>query len=126
MPPTAQLFRKKHPLRAAWSDWDYLLIEAVHALESERCRCGLPVYICHSSDPHIRFRIEEDVCEATATVERQEEALKKANADYKPAPGTALRPVPYTTDGSDFTQYREPFYFDEMNRRKEILEGLQH
>lgn len=126
VPPTAQLFRKKHPYRAAWSDWDYLLVEAVQTLENERCRCGLPVYICHSDDPHIRFRIEEDVCEASATVDRHEDALKRSNPDYKAPSGTTLRPVPYTSDGSDFVKYRDDFYRGEVNRQKEVLAGLQN
>ena len=101
-------------------------MEAVHTLESERCRCGLPVYICHSDDPHVRFRIEEDTCEAQKQVELHEDSLRRANADYKPPAGTTLRPVPYTTDGSDFTVYRETYYLGELDRRKEILASLQH
>lgn len=125
LPPTAQIFRKKRPFKAAWTEWDYLLVEAVQTLEAERCRCGLPAYVCHSSDPHIRFRIEEDTCEATAAVERHEDALRRANKDYKPPAGTSLRPVPYTTDGSDFVEYREDYYAEQMARRKEVLDGLQ-
>ncbi|MGN6324495.1 hypothetical protein [Pseudolysinimonas sp.] len=124
MPPTAQLFRKKHPRKAAWSEWDYLLIEAVQTLEAERCRCGLPIYICHSDDPHIRFRVEEDVCEATAAVDRHEDALKAKDKDYKPDPGTTLRPVPYTTDKSDFVDYRDRYYDAEKERRDAIMSSL--
>lgn len=119
------MFRKKRPYAATWSEWDYLLVEAVQTLEAERCRCGLPVYVCHSSDPHVRFRIEEDTCEAMATVERHEEALRRGNKDYKAPAGTSLRPVPYTTDSSDFVTYREDYYSDQAARRNEILAGLQ-
>jgi hypothetical protein len=125
VPPTAQLFRKKRPHQTPWTEWDYLLVEAVQTLEAERCRCGLPVYICHSDDPHIRFRVEEDVCEASAAVDRFEDDLRRKDADYKTPAGTTLRPVPYTTDGSDFTRYRDDYYRNDYMRRREILDGLQ-
>ncbi|MBG6106638.1 hypothetical protein [Frigoribacterium sp. CG_9.8] len=124
MPPTAFLFRKRNPTNAQWSEWDYLLIEAVQTLESERCHCGLPVYICHSDDPHIRFRIEEDTCEATKAVDIFEEGKRKDDA-YKKPPGSTLRPMPYTTDDSDFVTYRDRYYQAEMERRKEIMDSLR-
>ena len=48
-----------------WNKHDFLLLEAYQILEEERCgQCGLPKYICHSEDPEVRFRIEEDQCAA--------------------------------------------------------------
>ncbi|WP_025157275.1 hypothetical protein [Leifsonia aquatica] len=124
--PTAFLFRKKHPHKAAWSEWDYLLVEAVQSLEAERCRCGLPVYICHSDDPRIRFRVEEDECEAQKAVDIFEEReQKRAGENWKKPHGVALRPVPYTTDGSDFASYRDSYYVSEDVRRREVLESLR-
>lgn len=125
MPPTAFLFRKHKPRKATWTEWDYLLVEAVHQLENERCHCGLPVYICHSEDPRVRFRVEEDTCEAKKAVELFEEREKKRDADYKAPPGQALRPVPYTTDGSDFVDYRDEYYRADYERRTEILDSLR-
>lgn len=124
VPPTAQLFRKKHPHRAAWDEFDYALVEAVQTIDSERCHCGLPVYICHSDDPRIRFRVEEDTCEAKKSVDLFEEAKRRGDKDYKTPPGTTLRPVPYTRDGSDFSTYRDDYYTAEFERRKEIHESL--
>lgn len=125
MPPTAFLFRKRHPSKH-WTEWDYSLSEAVEQLEAERCpQCGLPVYVCHSDDPHIRFRVEEDICEASAERERYEDRQQSKSKDYKPAPGSTTRAIPYTTDGSDFTAYRDDYYEAEMRRRMEIAESHQ-
>lgn len=118
------MFRKKHPFKASWSEWDYLLVEAVHRLESERCRCGLPVYICHSDDPKIRFRVEEDVCEATRAVDLYEENQRRGNDKYKAPAGSTLRPVPYTIDGSDFTRYRDDYYSAESERYESVMASL--
>lgn len=126
MPPTAFLFRKRRPQSAKWNEWDYLLIEAVQTLESERCHCGLPVYICHSDDPHVRFRVEEDICEATKVTDAYEERQQKAGGDsYKRPHGSTLRPVPYTTDGSDLTRYRDAFYQADYEKRLEVLDSLR-
>lgn len=125
MAPTAFIFRKRNPHKVKWGEWDYLLAEAVEQLEAERCpNCGLPTYVCHSDDPRIRFRVEEDTCEASKATEVYEERQQKAG-DYKKPPGSTLRPVPYTTDGSDFTQYREAYYFSESERREEVLSSLR-
>lgn len=122
--PTAFIFRKRHPLKTKWTEWDYLLIEAVDRLELERCHCGLPVYICHSDDPRIRMRVEEEVCEATKAVEDFEE-MNKGKDGYKKPAGSTLRPVPYTIDGSDFTSYRDAYYHDDNARREEVLSSLR-
>lgn len=125
MPPTAFLFRKRKPQQTKWGEWDYLLVEAVQQLENERCRCGLPIYICHSDDPHIRFRVEEDVCEAKRVVDAFEERQQKSDPKYKAPHGTALRPIPYTTDDSDFVSYRDDYYRSDYERRQEVLESLR-
>lgn len=125
MPPTAQLFRKKKFDPTKRTEWDYLLVEAVHTIENERCHCGLPVYICHSDDPRIRFRVEEDTCEAKAAVDRYEDSQRAGNKDYKAPPGTSLKPVPYTTDRSDFVSYRDRYYETEYDRREEVLDSLR-
>lgn len=80
---------------------------------------------CHSDDPHIRFRVEEDVCEATKAVDIFEDRAQKSDKDYKRPHGTALRPVPYTTDESDFVRYRDDYYRADHERRQEVLESLR-
>jgi hypothetical protein len=125
LPPTAFLFRKRKPQLAKWTEWDYLLIEAIQQLESERCRCGLPVYICHSDDPRIRFRVEEDVCEATKAIDIYEDRAQKSSKEYKRPHGSSLRPVPYTTDDSDFVIYRDDYYQSDFDRRKEVRDSLR-
>lgn len=124
VPPTAAIFRKRRPHKAAFTEWDYALNEAVDRLEDERCHCGLPVYICHSDDPHIRIRVEEDTCEATKAVENYEEMKGKSDG-YKKPPGTTLRPVPYTTNGKDFTDYRDDYFRRDFERRDAVLKSLR-
>lgn len=126
MAPTAFIFRKKHPHKAKWGEMDYACIEAIHFLDKETCSsCGLPVYICRSDDPHIRFRVQEVTCAAKEAVERVEESRRDSDKDYRPKPGTSLRPIPYTTDGSDFAKYRDAYYREDWEKQKEILEGLR-
>lgn len=93
-------------------------------LDSERCpQCNYPKYMCHSDHPRIRVRVEEDTCEAMAAVERRREQDQKSSG--KDTPGVSLRPIIYTTDGSDLAKYRDEYYRGAHERFKEIQESLQ-
>lgn len=69
----------------------------------------MPVYLCHSNDEHIQFRILEDDCEV---VKKKDEWMErweknKANKDKK-APN--LIHEPFATDGRELYEFREPYY----------------
>ncbi len=73
---------------------------------SERCsQCGLPMYVCQNEDNEIQFRIEERQCAAIVAKSRYEELHKEDKRA-----GISLIPEPYSTEGRDLTDYREPYY----------------
>lgn len=106
-----------------WIEEDFLLLEAFQILEQERCgQCGLPRYICHTSDTRVRFDIHEDTCEAKYEVERHEENLA-AQEGYKAPLGTVMVPRPWMSDRSDFAELRDDYYRAEVQRESEIAEA---
>jgi hypothetical protein len=111
---------KKTKLAHTWLPIDFMIAEAYQMLQSERCpQCGLPVYICHSTDRRLRIEIREDTCEVEVEKERREEVIKTSN-DGKLPEGTVLRVEPYMVDGSDLVELREPYWEQENARRSEL------
>lgn len=107
-----------------WNKWDRLLATAYQVLEMERCpQCGMYRWICNNEDSDIRFRLEHDFCGAKATVDYENEQNAK-KPGYKPEAGVRLRPEFYVASGKDVSDYREPYYLNEMKRRQEIEASL--
>lgn len=53
-----------------WRALDYQLIEAFQILEDEICpQCSQPVWLCRSKDTELQFKVQRDVCRATARVD---------------------------------------------------------
>lgn len=100
--------------RKKWGKWDFLLAKAYQRYLDELCpQCGMPVYICHSEDSRIEFKINKDVCFAAADVER----VQKANTDPKKGaePGVRFAPEPRlvgVAEGEDIelSDFRIPYY----------------
>ena len=116
------IFRKKRIDR--WTEYDWLLSEAYDIFDAERCpRCGLPIYVCHTLDEDVRFRVEQDDCSAMAAVELHEEGLRAQNKNWKRDAGATFRPVPYTVNGRELSSFRDPYWEAEAERRRIIAES---
>lgn len=67
--PTAALLHEADPNKGWW-ELDYLIQDAVFILESEVCsRCNNPIWLCHSTDNSIDFKVSKRTCYATAELE---------------------------------------------------------
>ena len=113
--PTSFILRKN--ANGRWSEYDFLLAEAVELLESEYCqRCGQPRYLCHNESDEIRFRVRDGHCLATEQIEHRQ----KRNAEqkgYDPA-GVNLIAVPYSVIGKPLSEYRDPYYEELAKKRQ--------
>lgn len=120
--PSAMVLGKDS--RKKWGKWDFLLAKAYQRYLSELCpQCGLPIYICHSTDNRIEFKTTKDVCFATAAVERKQKqnaAARGKNAD--PEPGVRYVPEPQIVGVDDdadleLSDFRIPYYKELAVRR---------
>jgi hypothetical protein len=111
--------------RKPWDKWDRLLMAAYQILEGERCpQCGMYRWICANEDGDIRFRLEHDYCGARALVDRENDQNSRRQ-NYKQPHGETLRPEPYTASGADLSDFREPYYHAEFERREAIEASLR-
>lgn len=93
-----------------WTDFDFLLIEAMQILKDETCNdCGNPIWICRNdSAGNVGFKIKTATCFAKAELDRWQEAEDKKNSSKKKH-GQYPYVVAYTYDGSDMPS-RAQFY----------------
>lgn len=93
-----------------WTDFDFILVEAMQILEDETCsQCGNPIWICRNENAHsIGFKVKTATCFATAELERWQEKEEKKNTKKKKY-GQYPYTVPYSYDGSDMPS-RIEFY----------------
>lgn len=120
--PTAFILRKNAD--GKWSEYDYLLAEALELLENEYCpRCGQPKYLCRNESDEIQFKVRDEHCYAAEAVEREQ----KRNAEKKnyDDAGVTLIAVPFSTQGRPLSEYRDRYYSDLIKKRETIakLEG---
>lgn len=107
--------------RKKWGRWDFLLAKAFQRYQDELCpQCGLPVYICHSTDPRIEFKAVKDVCFASAQIEQIQEQNSKSKR--KMEPGARYVPEPKLVgveEGEDLelSDFRIPYYTELAIRR---------
>lgn len=93
-----------------WTPYDFKLLEAYQTLQDETCnKCGNPVWICHSEDTRVTFKMRSSVCFAEREQvrwekQKQNNAKQKNKKDghWEPEPGEDWYPVPETTDGEPF------------------------
>jgi len=106
--PTAFILRKKR-VDGAWSEYDYLLAEALGVLESEYCpTCGQPLWLCHAESEEIQFKVRDEHCYASERIARQQQRNSE-NKGFDDA-GVNLVAIPYSTTGRPLSDYRDPYY----------------
>lgn len=93
-----------------WSEFDFLLVEALQVLEDETCaECGNPIWVCRNDNASsVGFKIKTTVCYASAELERWREKQEK-NKSAKKKHGESPYVIAYTYDGSDLPS-RTSFY----------------
>jgi hypothetical protein len=70
--PTAAILCEPNP-HDGWTRLDYMLQDACLVLEAEVCgTCHNPVWLCHSTDNRIDFKIAKRTCYAKAEIEDYE------------------------------------------------------
>lgn len=96
--------------RKRWGKWDFLLAKAYQRYLDELCpQCGMPVYVCHSEDSRVEFKITKDVCFATAEVERaQKRESDKRGKNASPDFGMRFIPEPKIIEPLDPSTKRDP------------------
>lgn len=111
LPPTMFILDDKQPTDD-WTVADKKLALAYHTLDREKCqKCGQPVWICHSNNKDIQFRMQKGHCYATATSEKWMES--RAGKNLKP--GDYAYPVPFVRDQDELPE----------NLRQEYLKDLE-
>lgn len=74
--PSAALTRSPDP-HGEWTNVDYLLLDAFYILDSETCTiCNNPIWLCHSTDNRIDFKVKTRTCYAKAEIEDFESSEK--------------------------------------------------
>lgn len=69
MRPLAMLYRLPDPY-GEWVPLDYRLVYAYQQLKDETCQeCGNPLWLCHSTDPDIDWKVDTTKCYATEAIE---------------------------------------------------------
>jgi hypothetical protein len=102
--------------RKPWDRWDILLAKAYERFNEELCgQCGMPRYICHSSDRRIHFKLSRDECEANRVAESEQTRLTKAGVDTS---GVRLGGEPYLLPdaveaGLEFVDFRRAYLVEQ-------------
>ncbi len=79
--PTAALLFDPDPHRD-WTRLDYLVQEAYHTMDQETCSiCNNPIWLCHSTDNRIDFKVVTRTCFAKAELEDFEKSEKGKKLD---------------------------------------------
>lgn len=74
--PTAALRNDPDP-HSGWEELDYKLQDAYFTMDNEKCTiCNNPVWLCHSTDNRIDFKVEVRTCHAKAEIESYEGSKK--------------------------------------------------
>lgn len=100
-----------------WEQFDFKLLEAYQILQDETCpHCGNPVWVCRSTNPRIRFKMQKSVCFA----ERYEEEWKNRKnrrmgkgETWSPGPGEQWFPVLDLPEGEPMPTRMD--YIKELN-----------
>lgn len=67
--PTAALLCDPDP-HGEWEKVDYLLVDAFYIMDQENCSiCHNPIWLCHSTDNRIEFKVKTRTCYAKAELE---------------------------------------------------------
>ena len=70
--PTAALLCEPDP-NSGWTRLDYLLQDAYYIMDREICSiCNNPIWLCHSTDNRIEFKVDVRTCYAKSEIEDYE------------------------------------------------------
>lgn len=79
--PTAALLYEPDP-HGEWTRMDYKLQDAFFTMDSEICTiCNNPIWLCHSTDNRIDFKVQTRTCYAKAEIEDFENTEKGKKLD---------------------------------------------
>lgn len=79
--PTAALLCDPEP-NSGWTRLDYLLQDAYFLMDREICTiCNNPIWLCHSTDNRIDFKVVTRTCYAKAELEDFEKSEKGKKLD---------------------------------------------
>lgn len=74
--PSAALLCESDPY-GGWLPVDYMIQEAYHTMDQEVCTiCNNPIWLCHSTDNRIDFKVTTRTCYAKAELEDAEKRDK--------------------------------------------------
>lgn len=74
--PVAALLYESDPY-SNWVRMDYLLQDAFLTMDTEICTiCNNPIWLCHSTDNRIDFKVKARTCYAKAELEEYEKSTK--------------------------------------------------
>ena len=74
--PTAALLFLEDP-HTGWTKYDYLIQDAYYTMDQEVCPiCNNPIWLCHSTDNRIEFKVVTRTCYAKADLEDFEKSDK--------------------------------------------------
>lgn len=77
--PTAALLCDPNP-HGEWTRLDYMLQDAYFTMNNEVCTiCNNPVWLCHSTDNRIDFKVKTRTCYAKAEIEDYEKSERGKN-----------------------------------------------
>lgn len=77
--PTAALLCEPNP-HGEWNKLDYILQDAYFTMDTEVCSiCNNPIWLCHSTDNRIDFKVKTRTCYAKAEIEDFENSEKGKN-----------------------------------------------
>lgn len=97
--PVAALLYEPDP-HGQWTRMDYKLQDAFFTMDTEICTiCNNPIWLCHSTDNRIDFKVQERTCYAKAEIEEYENSDKGKKLDS----GAYLIAVPRGIEEEDGT-----------------------
>lgn len=106
-----------------WNDDDIIIMQAYQALMDERCtQCGYPRYICDNESNDIQAALVEEHCSFQAKIDARNDSNSKSK-NYKKPFGVIMRPEGYSVSGVDLSSYRDDYYVQRANERREIMES---
>lgn len=81
-----------------WTDFDFMLVEALQILEDETCsECGNPIWVCRNDEAqNVGFKIKITRCYAKAELDKWREKQDKKKS--KPVHGELPYIVSFTYD----------------------------
>lgn len=75
--PSAALTYDPNP-KGDWTRFDYLIQDAYYVMDREVCTiCNNPIWLCHSTDNRIEFKVDKRTCYAKAELEDFEKQTKR-------------------------------------------------